>query len=196
VFKRRFALAFLLVLSVLALVACGSSGNDDESKVEEAIETSATSTDPADCTKLETQQFMEQTTQESGKAAVEKCEEEAKKEEGAESAEVASVSVNGSTATAEATLTGGSLGGQTVEVELVKAGDQWKLNEVVKFTKFDQAALVKAFKQELSKASSEISPRFAACFVKALEETDQAEIEAMIFGGNAKAFEEIAEGCP
>jgi hypothetical protein len=196
VLKRHFALACLLAFSALALVACGGSGSGEDAQIEEAIETSATSTDPADCTKLQTQQFMEQTTQESGKAAVKSCEEEARKEEGAESAGVASVSVNGSTATAEAALTGGSLDGQTVEVELVKAGDQWKLNEVVKFTKFDQAALVKAFEQELSKASSEISPRFATCFVQALEETNQAEIEAMIFGGNAKAFEEIAEGCP
>jgi hypothetical protein len=193
---KRLAIACLLVSSALAVVACGSSGNSDESQVEEAIETSATTTNPADCTKLNTQQFMEQTTQESGKAAVESCEEEAQKEEGAESAEVANVSVSESTATAEAALTGGSLSGQTVEVELVKAGEQWKLNEVVKFTKFDQAALVEAFKQELSKASNEVNPKFATCFVKALEETDQHGIEAMIFGGNAKAFQEIAEGCP
>ena len=123
--KRRFLLACLLVFSALAVVACGSS-NSDESQVEEVVETSATSTDPADCTKLQTQQFLEQTTQESGKAAVKKCEEEAKGEEGAESASVSNVEVDGSSATAEAALTGGGLGGQTVEVCCQECADKLK----------------------------------------------------------------------
>jgi ABC-type glycerol-3-phosphate transport system substrate-binding protein len=195
VFKRRFALAFLLVFSVLALVACGSSGSSDESQIEEAIETSATSTDPADCTKLETQQFMEQTTQESGKAAVSKCEKEAEAEEGAESASVSNVEVSGSSATAEAALTGGGLDGQAVEVALVKDGDQWKLDEVVKFTKFDRAKLVEYFEEEFSKSSNELSPKLAGCFIEAFQEGSQAEIEELLLGSSAKGFEEIAETC-
>jgi hypothetical protein len=50
-----------LILLALGLGACGSSGSGEAAKVEEAIESSATSTDPADCTKLETQRFVEQT---------------------------------------------------------------------------------------------------------------------------------------
>jgi hypothetical protein len=195
VLKRRFALAFLLVFSALVLVACGSSGNGDESQIEEAIETSATSTDPADCTKLETQQFMEQTTQESGKAAVAKCEKEAEAEEGAESASVSNVEVNGSNATAEAALSGGGLSGQTVEVALVKDGDQWKLDEVVKFTKFDRAKLIEYFEEEFSKSSNELPPKLAGCFIEAFQEGSQAEIEELLLGSSAKGFEEIAEAC-
>jgi hypothetical protein len=191
--KRLLLLPCLLVLSALVLAACGSGGGD-ESKVEETIEKSATSTDPADCTKLETQQFMEQTTQESGKAAVKSCEEEAEKEEGAESAAVSNVEVEGSSATAEAALTGGSLDGQTVEVELVEASDQWKLNEVIAFTKFDQAKLVETFEGDLSEASNEVSPKFAACFIETFKQADQAEIEELIFG-SGRGFEEIAENC-
>jgi hypothetical protein len=196
VLKRCLALTCLLLFSALALVACGSSGNGDESQIEEAIETSATSTDPADCTKFETQKFMEQTAQESGKAAVKKCEEEAEAEEGAESVSVSSVEVDGSTATAEAALTGGVLDGQTLEVELVKNGEQWQLNEVVKFTEFDRAKLVEFVEEEFapSKANG-LSPKLAACFVEAFQEGSQAEIEELLFSDSAKGFEELAESC-
>jgi hypothetical protein len=195
VFKRRFALAFLLIFSALALVACGSSGNGDESQIEEAIETSATSTDPADCTKLQTQQFMEQTTQESGKAAVTKCEKEAEAEEGAESASVSNVEISGSSATAEAALTGGGLGGQSVEVALVKNGEQWKLDEVVKFTNFDRAKLVEYFEEEFTKASSELPPKLAGCFIEVFQEGSQAEIEELLLSNSTKGLEEVAEAC-
>jgi hypothetical protein len=184
----------LLVLG-LGLAACGGSGEGDEGRIEEAIEKAATATDPSACTKYQTQHFLEQTNQEGGKSAVKNCEEEAENEEGAQSASVSNVAVNGSKATAEVALTGSVFNGQTVEVGLVKEGDQWKLNEVVKFTKFNQAKLVESFEHELSKASNEVSPKFAACFIEAFEEADQAELEELLFGGNEKAFEEIAKNC-
>jgi len=193
VLKRCFALTCLLAFSALALVACGSSGEDGQ--IEEAIETSATTTNPADCTKLNTQQFMEQTTQESGKAAVEKCEEEAEAEEGAESVSVSNVEASGSSATAEAALTGGVLNGQALEVELVKSGEQWQLNEVVKFTKFDRAKLVEFVEEEFTPSANGLSPKLAGCFVEAFREGSQAEIEELLWSGSGKGFEEIAEAC-
>lgn len=193
--KRRFALACLLVFSALVVVACGSSGNSDESQIEEVIETSATTTNPADCSKLNTQQFMEQTAQESGKAALKKCEAEAEAEEGAESVSVSNVEVDGSSATAEAALSGGVLDGQTLEVELVKNGDQWQLNEVVKFTKFDRAKLVEFVEEEFTPSANGPSPKLAACFVEAFQEGTQAEIEELLFSDSAEGFEELAEAC-
>ncbi len=193
--KRPLLLPCILILSALALAACGSSGNSDESKVEEVIETSATSTDPADCTKLQTQKFVEQTTQENGKAALKSCEEEAEKEEGSESAKVSNVEVEGSSATADVALTGGGFDGQTVEVALVKEGDQWKLNEVTKFVKLDQAKLVETFEREFSKPSSELSPKLAACFTEAFEEASQAEVEELLLSGSTEALEEVAVHC-
>jgi hypothetical protein len=193
--KRLLFLPCLLIVPALALAACGGGGSSDESKVEEAIEASATASDPAACTEDQTQKFLEQTNQESGKSAVKRCEEEAERNEGAESVDTSNVEVEGSTATADVALTGSTLNGQTVEVELVKQGDQWKLNEFVGFTKFDQAKLVESFERELSKASSKANPKFAACFIEAIEEADQAEIEEALVSGNGKAFEEIAENC-
>ena len=192
--KRLLLLPCILILSALSFAACGSSSGD-EGEIEEVIETSATTTNPADCKKLNTQEFMEQTTQESGNAAVKECEEEAKKEEGAKSVSVSAVEVDGSDATAEAALSGGNLDGQTLEVALVKDGDQWKLNEVVEFTKFDQGKLVEGLEASLSEASSEVDPKFGSCIVEAFKQGSQSEVEELLFGNSPKALEEVLEAC-
>ena len=192
--KRLLLLPCILILSALSFAACGSSSGD-EGEIEEVIETSATTTNPADCKKLNTQEFMEQTTQESGNAAVKECEEEAKKEEGAKSVSVSAVEVDGSDATAEAALSGGNLDGQTLEVALVKDGDQWKLNEVVEFTKFDQGKLVESLEASLSEASSEVDPKFASCVIEAFRQGSQSEVEELLIGSSPKALEEVFEAC-
>ncbi len=94
---------------------------------------------------------MEQTTQESGSTKQSKtCEEEANEEEGAEIGQRLGVEVDGSNATAEAALSGGNLDGQDLEVALVKDGDQWKLDEVADFTKFDQTKLIEVLEAGIS----------------------------------------------
>jgi hypothetical protein len=192
--KRLPLLPCTLVLAGIFLAACGSSGND-EAEVKEVIEKSATTTDPADCKKLQTQKFMEQTAEKSGSAAVTECEEEAKKEEGAKSVDTTEVEVEGSSATADVALTGGTLNGQSVEVELIKDGDQWKMNEVVKFTHFDQTKLVEYLEGQFKEHSSEIPAKLAACFIDAFKNGSQAEVEELVFGGGSKALEEVAETC-
>jgi len=192
---RRFVFACLLIASVFALVACGSSSPSDESQIEEAIETSAASSDPADCKKLSTQNFMEQTDKSSGSEAVKSCEEEAKKEEGVEKAVVSNVEVEGSKATAEAALSGGVFDGQEVEIALVKEGEQWKLDEIARFTSFDSAKVTAFFAKEFAKPSSEISKSQASCVVKSLEGAPKAEFEEALLSPSTKGFEEIAGSC-
>lgn len=192
--RKLFLLPCLFIISAFALAACGSSG-DESSKVEEVLETAATSTNPADCGKFETQRFMEQISKERGQAAVKKCEEEAEGEENAESVAVSNVDVEGSKATAEVALTGGGgFDGQTIEVSLVKEGDQWKVDEAIKFTKFDSGKLVEAFEREIKK-SGEANSKFASCFLEGLKQADQAEVEKLFFSGSEKGFEEIAKRC-
>jgi hypothetical protein len=192
--KRCLVLACLLVVSAFALAACGS-GNSDESQIEEAIETSATTTDPADCKKLATQQFMEQTTQSEGSEAVKTCEKEASNDEGAEDATVSNVEVEGSKASADVALTGGGFDGQEVEVALVKEGDQWKLDEIAGFVKFDEAKVIETLEKGFAKPSSEVSKSLAACIVESFEEAPQAEFEEALISGSTENFEEIAGGC-
>ncbi|HEY2335248.1 MAG TPA: hypothetical protein VGH58_09605 [Solirubrobacterales bacterium] len=193
--KRRLVLACLLVASALALAACGSSGSGDESQIEEAIETSATSSNPADCKKLLTQRFMEQTTKSEGSEAVKACEKEATEDKGVKAATVSKVEVEGSKATADAALAGGGLDGQEVEIALVKQGDQWKLDELAGFVKFDKAKVIEAFESEFAKPSSEVSKSLAACIVNAFEEAPQAKFEEALLNGSTEGFEELAGSC-
>jgi hypothetical protein len=192
--KRLLLLPCLLVLSALAFAACGSSGGD-EGGVEEVIEVSATSTDPADCKELQTQAFMEQISRESGAAAVEACEEEAEDEEGADSVEVSAVEIDGESATAEAALSGGSLDGQAVEVALVKDGDGWKMDEVVEFTAFDHDKLIEVLEDGFAEQSREIEAGLADCFVEAFDQGSQAEVEELLFGDSPELLEEVFEAC-
>lgn len=191
--RQRLLILPCLLIAVLALAACGSS-DDETSEVEDVIVTSATTTDPADCEKTQTQQFMEQISRESGDAAVEACEADAQDDEGLDGAEVSAIEVDGSNATAEAALTGGGLDGQAVEVALVKDGDQWKMDEVVKFTDFDHAHLVDGLEKELSD-TDESEAKFASCFVEAFKQASEAEVEELVFGKSPQALEEVFELC-
>lgn len=191
--KRLLLLTCLAIVSALSLAACGDSESDEE-RVEEAIVSSATNTDPALCTELNTQSFMEQLAKEDGKAAVEGCEEEAENDEGADSVEVSKVEVDGADATAEVAVIGGGLDGQSLEVALVKDGDQWKIDEFVRLTEFDRGTLVENFEREIAD-SGELDTSFATCFIEAFEEGSKAEIEELLLSGSPKALEEVAEAC-
>lgn len=194
--KRFLVLPVLIIASSFAFVACGSSSKSDEDQIVEAIETSATSADPADCTKFSTQNFMEQSTQESGPAAVKGCEKDATKEEtNAESIDVTNVEVEGSEATANGAVTGGSFDGQTVEIELVEEDGQWKLNELTGFAKYNAAKLAEAFEEVFEKPSSGVSESLASCVVEGFEEASQEEAEELILGGSREPIEELAESC-
>jgi hypothetical protein len=192
---RRLFLLCLVIVSAFSLVACGGgSDSGDESEIEAAIEASATSSKPADCKKFNTQKFMEQTARSKGTEAVETCEKEASEGTGAQSAAVSNVEVDGSKATADVALTGGSLGGQEVQVALVQEGDQWKLDELTGFAKFDQATVVKTFEEEFAK-SKEVSQSLASCIVKDFEEAPQAKLEDALLSGSTEGFEELAGSC-
>lgn len=194
--KLRLSLfpAFLLVLA-LGLAACGSGGESDEEKIVSMIETSATSTDPANCKETQTQQFMEQTTGGSGSEAVKECEKETKSgEDNPESVNVSQVKVNGEEATANVGFEGGNFNGQTVEVALVEEEGNWKLNELTGFAKFDPTQLVGALAKKLEEEPN-IKPQVAGCIVEGIEELSKPELESLVIENNTEPIVEIAEGC-
>jgi hypothetical protein len=193
--KRHFLLISALFVSALTLAACGGSGSSDEDKIEAAIETSATASDPANCTKLETLAFSEQSSGESGKAAIATCEEEAKDPEGkADSVAVSEVEVDGSKATANAAISGGSLEGQTASIALVEEDGQWKLDQITGFVKLDQGQLANVFAEQLEKGE-EVEPEVTACIVAGIEEASKEEAEEFVLDGTAQALGELAESC-
>jgi hypothetical protein len=193
--KLRLLLPPVLLLLVFGLTACGGGGESDEDKVVSTIETAATSTDPAVCGETQTLSFMEQTTQETGKAAEKQCEEETKSGEGnPDSVNVSKVAVEGEKATADAEFKGGNFNQQTLELALVEEGGEWKLDELTGFAKFDPASFVKALAEQLEGEPS-IEPQTASCVVGGIEELSKGELENLVIEGNTGPVVEIAEGC-
>jgi hypothetical protein len=181
-------------VSAFAISACGGGGGNDEGQIEEAIESSATSSSPSDCTELQTLAFTEQTTSNEGAEAVKECETEAKEGNEADSVAVTNVEVNGSEATADAAFTGSSFDGQTLGIALVKDGDQWKLDEVTGFTKLDKAKLVEALATQFE-SNNEVEVELATCIEEGFEEASQSEIEELLLSGSSEPIEELAEEC-
>jgi uncharacterized protein HemX len=194
--NRRLLVSLALVLvAALAIAACGG-GSSDESKITETIEKAATTTDPQNCTELETQRFNEQNSQKQGKAATKACEEEAEKgEEQAEGANVSNVSVNDEKATAEVEFEGGSLGSQTLEVALVQEEGDWKLDQVEGFAKYNGKALGAAFEKEFKENPEGLSPEQAKCIAGKVAAANQAEAEELFFGGSSEPIITLAKSC-
>lgn len=191
--KRLLLPVALLALAAFALAACGSS-ESDEDKVVDVIETSVTSTDPADCEALSTLAFMEQSTSSTGKDAVKACEEDAEDTSNdAEDVTVSEVEVDGSDATANVALVGGSLDGQTVTVALVEEDGDWKMDRITGFTKFDKESLVNGFEENFEE--SEVEAPLAGCIVELLDESSNEELEELIVSGGEEGFVELAEEC-
>lgn len=198
--KSLLILPLVLLASALALAACGggsssSSGGGDETAIEEAIETSATSSDPSKCSEVQTETFNETATGESGAKALKACEEEVEEgNEPAESVTVSNVKEDGETATAEAEVHGGSLDGQSVEIGLTKEEGSWKLNEFLGFAKYDPAGIA-AFLEEKLGEEEGIEPSLAKCVAEGVAEMSEQEAEAMVFEKSTEGIEEIAKGC-
>jgi len=194
--KLHLLLPLALFALALGLVACGGSGDSDEDKIVEVIETSATSADPADCKELSTQAFLEQTELEQGAAAVKSCEESAEdSEDNPDSVEVSKVEIDGSSATANAAFSGGSFDGQTLAVALVEEDGDWKLDEITGFAKFDQQRLADSFEEGLQSGENALDPQLATCFAEVVGELPKDEAEEVVIGGSADPIVAIIEGC-
>jgi hypothetical protein len=195
--KRILVPLALLVLAALTLTACGGGGgSSDEGKITETIEKAATTSDPSNCTELETLAFVEQNSEQKGKAAIKSCEEEAEAgEEQAEGANVSNVSVNGSKATAEVEFEGGALGSQSLEVALVEEGGNWKLDQIEGFANYDGTALGEAFETEFEENPEGLNKEQATCIAQGIAKSSKAEAEELFFSGSSEPIVELAEGC-
>jgi hypothetical protein len=193
---RRILVPLALALvAAFAIAACGG-GSSDEDKITEVIEKSATTSDPENCTELQTQRFAEQNSQQKGKAAIKACEEEAEAgEEQAEGAKVSNVSVNDEKATAEVEFEGGPLGSQNLEVALVEEDGDWKLDQVEGFAAYDGKALGQAFEKEFEENPEGLSPEQAKCIAGKVAEASQPEAEELFFSGSPEPIITLAKSC-
>lgn len=185
--KARFLVPLtLLVAAPLVLGACGSDdngGSEDEDQITDVITTSVTSTDPADCTKLQTQQFLEQSNFSTGQEAVTDCEDDAADTaDDPDSVEVSDVEVDGDTATANVAFSGGGFDGSTVTVALVKDGDQWQLNEITDIPELNADAFKQAFADRIPSEES-IPPQIATCITDQINQASEEQIKQTLLGG-------------
>lgn len=195
---HRFNQLVLLAVSIvaaLAISACGgddddggdSGGSDEDAQITEVIETSVKSSDPADCTTLQTQKFVEQIQFESGAEAVASCEEDAADtSDDPDSVEVSSIEVEGTNATADVSFVGSPFDGSTLSLALVKEGDQWKLDEITDIPEFDFEAFQASFSEELT-ADGDVPPEVATCIGDSFSSAGADTVkEAFISGDEAQ----------
>ena len=193
--KRILVPLAFLVLTALTITACGG-GSSDEDKIAEAIETTATTADPSNCTEFETQRFNEQNSQQKGKAATKACEEEAEAgEEKAKSAKVSNVSIDDEKATAEVAFKGGSLALQSLEVALAQEDGDWKLDQIEGFADYDGKALGEAFEREFEENPEGLTKKQATCIAGKVAASSQAEAEELFFSGSSEPIVKLAESC-
>lgn len=196
--KPRLLLVVPLIL-LLALAACGGGGDEGpEDEIVETIETSALSTDPADCRELATLRFLEQTNFRQGKAALERCEADAKRGEKpneVESVEVSNVEVEGSEATAEVAFQGGAFNGQTFAVLVVEEDGNWKMGEITGFAEFDQAKFAEAVEEQVKSEAEGLEPEVLACIGEEFSSMSRSELERLVTAGREQPLEEAIVGC-
>lgn len=194
---RHLLLPCLLLISALALAACGGGGSDsgEEEAIEAAIVRSATTADPANCTEVETLAFAEQSSDESGATAVKECEKEAKDaSNNAKTVKVTKVKVDGSEATADAAIIGGGFDGQVISIALVEEDGSWKLDELTGFAKVDTARLAEVFGEKLEE-TGELTPRQTSCIAEGIEAASTSQAEELILSGSSQPLVELAKDC-
>jgi len=187
--KTRVLLLLTAALAAtLVLAACGDDdddggGGEEEAAITETIETSVTSTDPAKCTQVETQAFLEQTNFSVGEEALQDCEEDAADTANdPESVDVENISVDGSSASADVRFTGGGFDGSTVSVDLVKEGEQWKLDAITDVPELNLEAFQESFVDQLQE-QGDIPPQIADCIGQAIQDATEDDIKQVLVSG-------------
>jgi hypothetical protein len=191
--RSRLALIYCSVLTfAIALAACGDGDSEEDSQIRDAIETAATSGDPAACTQVETQRFVDQISFGSGQAALKACRKEAS-ETPADSIEVSDIEVDGDIATAEGAATGQIFDGQTLVISLVKEGDQWKLDQITGFAAFDRDAFNAAFAAEIN-GGAEFPAKVDECLVGQVSGLSDEELQNKLLSSD-EALDTVFTPC-
>jgi hypothetical protein len=196
---RVLGLLTAAVCASLIVVSCGDDDDGDggtsadEQEITDAITASATTNDRRNCTELQTQRFVEQTTGETGEEALKSCQEEGG-ESVADDAEVSSIEIDGDSATADAALSGSFFGGQTIEIGLVKEGDQWKLDELLGFVDLDLQALANAIGTSLEE-EEDAPAEVTDCVVGNITELSDEDAEALLINNDRQLEQQVFDAC-
>ncbi len=193
---KTFRIAFITGALAFALTACGSddSSSDDEDQITESIELAATSGDPVACTENQTVNFNEQTSGGDGEDPTKSCEDSAA-DTPADEVEVSNIEVDGDAATADAAITGSFLGGQTLEIALVKEDDKWKLDELVSFVEYDASALAESIASDIEDDPEGAAPGQIECVSTAVSGLSQEDAEGLFLRADSALEEQVFGTC-
>jgi hypothetical protein len=201
--RRTRLLSALAVVTAFAVAGCGGSGGSsstaggtsDESQIKDAISTSVTSTDPDDCTRLETLTFMEQIHFTMGQGAVRACQQDAPDtSDDPDSVTVTNVVVHGTDATADVTFHGGGFDGSTLAMALIKQGGQWKLDQITAIPRFDLARFETAFTQRLSR-DQQAPAQSLQCIRDQLNKAGPDAVKGALISGDSSQLLNLIGAC-
>jgi hypothetical protein len=198
VWSPRFVIKVLSVFWVFLFIAgCGNGQESDEARVVHVIHVVAYSSDPANCRKLATRHFIEQSTATAGPQALDRCEEEGGDgEEGPRPRiDISEVHVSGDRASAIIAAMSGNLKGQALELRLVNADGRWKLSSIAGFSHFDSKRLAESFRREFARPTNQVADATAACVVERVAKASQEEAEKLLFSGNRRELNRLYEEC-
>lgn len=191
---RARAPGLIIVVLACALSACGgdegSSGarklSKDEQQVRAVLREALTTKDPDACTRLLTQNLLEQVSTERGKGAVRDCRMDADSAS-ATSVMIDRVAVSGPRAGADVRPRGGSLTFKTVTIGLRKAGGRWKLDRLKKGT-LDRPAFIAFARKELRSGPGAVAGKTVDCFVREISTKNDEQITRALFKADQRLF--------
>jgi hypothetical protein len=103
------------------------------------------------------------------------------------------VKVDGAKASADVAFVGGTFDGQKVNVALVEADNDWKLDRIESFVSFDKNKLVTGFEEGFEDA--ELSAEQKQCFAEALRGASDSDLEELLLNGSEARFVELLGAC-
>lgn len=173
--RRLWVICACLVLCAVALAACGGGDGDDANAEAEA---------PALTAKE--------------RAAIEKAVADRMVDD---DFEVTAVKVGkiepsgGQKAVADTELTGGAMEGQTVGVEVIDVGGDWRFFEVKDFVDLDEPLLLKTVEAELKRPKEGLSDSQVRCLMGQFAKASQDQLEEMYLENSQQAFIELGKPC-
>lgn len=100
--------------------------------------------------------------------------------------------MDGSTATAETTLTGGTFDGQRLALALVEDGESWKLDEFVRFANFDRERMIASFSEEIA---ANAPAELAQCVRRRLQALSDQQIQSYLINPDPAGIKLVFGPC-